>query len=263
MKLKLHMIAIASATLLASGFTTAQTAANSTMTPSATQQPRDGYAPANRERAAAMKIDKEQLEQKLRAGQSRADYAKILESNGFKIAHINADKPDYLEYEVVKGDRSFEVQMDFDKGSAIATKVDVANNLWRADATKRMMADANYKVPGTMVADADGRFSDRKYMQGWTDEKERLQRALPANMKVADYKPKIEQMGYKVTAVNDREKDYVEYEIAKGENSYEVQIDVDPATGRAKDVDVASNLWEAEATDRATDKASNNMAVNK
>ena len=62
--------------------------------------------------------------------------------------------------------------------------------------------------------------------------------------------------GYKVTAVNDREKDYVEYEIAKGDNSYEVQIDLDPATQTAKKIDVTSNLWEAEATDRATDKKS-------
>jgi hypothetical protein len=62
-------------------------------------------------------------------------------------------------------------------------------------------------------------------------------------------------MGYKVTAVNDRDKDYVEYEIVKGENSYEVQIDLDPRTGMSRKVDVTSNLWEAEATDKATDRA--------
>ena len=37
----------------------------------------------------------------------------------------------------------------------------------------------------------------------------------------------------------------------KGDNSYEVQIDLDPMTKLATDVDVTSNLWDAEGTDRA------------
>jgi hypothetical protein len=107
-----------------------------------------------------------------------------------------------------------------------------------------------------VTVDPDGRYSDRRYLKSWTDEKARLEKALPASTKVADLRSSIEAMGYKVTAVNDRERDYVELEIVKGENSYEVQIDVDAATGLAKDVDVTSNLWEADATDRATDRAS-------
>ena len=98
-------------------------------------------------------------------------------------------------------------------------------------------------------------YSDRRYIKGWTDEKDRLEKALPMNLKSADYRSKLEALGYKVTAVNDREKDYVEYEIAKGENSYEVQIDLDARTGMGKKIDVTSNLWEADATDRATDRA--------
>ena len=78
---------------------------------------------------------------------------------------------------------------------------------------------------------------------------------MPLNLKGADYKAKIEAEGYKVTAVNERDRSNIEYEIVKGDNSYEVQIDLDPATGLAKDIDVSSNLWEAEATDRATDRA--------
>ena len=56
-----------------------------------------------------------------------------------------------------------------------------------------------------------------------------------------------------ITSVNDREADYVEYEIVKGDNSYEVQIDLDPTTKLGKEVDVTSNLWEAESTDRTKD----------
>lgn len=258
MKLQRHLITIAITTLLASGLTAAQTTAATTpTTPSAT--PTSPAAPSermvpNRDRREAMKGERDQLEEKLRAGQNRADYAKILESNGYRIATINADKKDYLEYEVVKGAHSYEVQLDFDKGAAKATKIDVAANMWRADATKRMMRDADYKHAGPLVADKDSRYSDRRYMKAWTDEKGRLEKELPPNMKMADYKSKIEQQGYKITAVNDREKDYVEYEIAKGENSYEVQIDIDPKTGLGKKIDVTTNLWEAEATDKATDK---------
>ena len=39
----------------------------------------------------------------------------------------------------------------------------------------------------------------------------------------------------------------------KGDNSYEVQIDLDPTTKLGKEVDVTSNLWDAESTDRTKD----------
>jgi hypothetical protein len=153
---------------------------------------------------------------------------------------------------VVKGKRSYEVQIDFDKGSARATEVDVTANMWRADSTKRMLDDANYK-PAALRADPDSRFSDRRYMRAWTDEKERLEKALAPNQTVAAYKNTVERMGYKITAVNDRESDYVEYEILKGDNSYEVQIDLDPKTRMGKEIDIASNVWDAKGTERAKD----------
>jgi hypothetical protein len=196
--------------------------------------------------------ERDRLEQQLRGVQSRADYAKLLQDNGYRISAINADKPDYLEYEVVKGKRSYEVQIDFDKGSARATEVDVTANMWRADSTKRMLDDANYK-PAALRDDPDSRFSDRRYMRAWTDEKERLEKALAPNQTVAAYKNTIERMGYKITAVNDRESDYVEYEILKGDNSYEVQIDLDPKTRMGKEIDIASNVWDAKGTERAKD----------
>ena len=65
----------------------------------------------------------------------------------------------------------------------------------------------------------------------------------------------LEGLGYRVTAVNDRKLDHMEFEIVKGVNSYEVQIDVDPTSRMARKIDVTSNLWEAEATDAATDRA--------
>ena len=250
-----HLISLAALSLFAAGSTWAAggTTLPPTEKPAGTMhtQPADGM----RAGGDAIEHEKDQLEQKLQAGQTRADYARILETEGYRISSINADKKDYLEYEVVKGDHSYEVQLDFDKGAARATKIDVANNMWRADATKKMLANADYKHPAPLVADPSGQYSDRRNMKAWTGEKDRLEKALPPNMQVAQYRPKLEQLGYKVTAVNDRDADYLEYEIAKGKNSYEVQIDVDPKTKMATKVDVTSNLWEADGTERATDHA--------
>lgn len=255
-----HLIAIASTTLLLSGVATAQT--QTTATPSMTAATPMASTPraSSRDRRAAMQGEEEQLEQKLQAGKNRAGYKQIIESNGYRIAALNADDKDYLEYEVVKGENSYEVQLDFDDGATKASKIDVAANMWRAKATERMMKDADYRHTGALVVEKDGRSSDRTYMKSWTGDKDRLEMALPPKLKVADYKGKIEKLGYKVTALNDRENDYVEYEIAKGDNSYEVQIDVDLKTGMSTKVDVTSNLWEADATDRTTDNAGQQKA---
>jgi ribosomal protein S6 len=201
----------------------------------------------------AMKAEKEQLTLKLNGAQNRADYAKVLESNGYRISAINDDKPDYLEYEVVKGDHSYEVQLDFDNASAKATEIEVASNIWRADATEKMLKDPQYKHPTAIVADPDARYSDRHRMKAWNDEKDQLEKVLAPRQTLDAYKKTLTQRGYEITSVNDREADSVEYEIVKGDNSYEVQIDLDPTTKLAKNVDVTSNLWDAEGTDRAKD----------
>ncbi len=246
MKFKNTLIALASSTLLVTGLVHAAdpTTSNPTKMTDRLMGKSDN-----------IKADREQLQQKLRAGKNREDYQKILKDNGYRISAINEDKKDYLEYEVVKAGNSYEIQLDFKDGAAQASKVEVANNMWRADGTKRMMRDENYQHAGTLVVDANGRYSDRRNMQGWTDEKDRLEKSLPLNLKAADYRSKLESMGYKVTAVNESDKDAIEYEIAKGENSYEVQIDLDERTGMAKKINVTSNLWEADATDKATDRA--------
>jgi ribosomal protein S6 len=250
MKVRQHLIKIAGLALLAN--MGAYAAGNSTVTTPTTAAP---AAPRVDPVQTNAQSESDQLEQKLRAGQSRTDYRSILESNGYRIAAINQDKKDYLEYEVVKGDRSYEVQLDFNNGAARASEIDVAANMWRADATERMLKDANYRHTRPLVADPDGRYSDSRYIKAWNDEKDRLEKALPPSLKVSEYKSKIESMGYKITSVNDRDRDHVEYEIAKGNNSFEVKIDVDPTSQMAKDIDVTSNMWEAEPTDRATDRA--------
>jgi hypothetical protein len=36
---------------------------------------------------------------------------------GWTITAVNKDKPDYAEWEIVKGDQSYEVQLNFEKAS--------------------------------------------------------------------------------------------------------------------------------------------------
>lgn len=261
--MKTNMIAAAALLALSSGFAAAQTAApamaDKTAPMAATTQPAGTMAapmaPRMRsaDRNAAMKTSTDQIEQMLMGAQNRADYAKVLEKNGFRISSINSDKKDFLEYEVVKGKDSYEVRLDFKDGAAKATDIDVTNNMWRAPSTKAMLKDKNYTVAGTMVADPEGRYSDRRYMKASTDEKDQLEKLRTANMTAAQYMAKIKARGYQITAVNDKEADYLEYEILKGDNSYEVQLDVDAKTKVIKEVDVATNTWDAPGTENAKD----------
>lgn len=253
MNIKHTLIAIASTSLMAAGLSHAADGAPAANAPMAKASGQEMVQPAS------AGDERKRLQQQLQSGKSRADYEEILTANGYTIAAINVEEKDSLEYEVVKGQFSHEVHLNFKDGATQAAKVDVKPNLWRADATKALLKDPDHKRTGALTAVPQGRYSDSRYMQGWTDEKDRLEKALPLDLKAADYRPKLEGLGYKVTAVNDQEKDLVEYEIAKGENSYEVKIELDPNSGMAKDIDVASNLWEAEATDKATDRAAEMM----
>jgi hypothetical protein len=94
---------------------------------------------SDRDRVKASKDSEDKLEQALKTGEEKAFYRRELEKMGWKITSVNYDKPDYVEYEIVKGDDSYEVQIDLDKNSRKANKVDVALNAWKADATKQAL----------------------------------------------------------------------------------------------------------------------------
>ncbi|MGE0313344.1 MAG: hypothetical protein AB7P21_17175 [Lautropia sp.] len=94
---------------------------------------------------------KDHLEQILSAAKGRDDYARILEDEGYKIASVNDDKPELLEYEVVKGDKTYEVRMRFDKDESVAKKIDVTGNMWKAKETKEMLKQSKAE-PGAGVS---------------------------------------------------------------------------------------------------------------
>lgn len=200
---------------------------------------------SDRDRTADWTKDKDAVEKALKTGEGKDFYRKELEKMGFMITAVNYDKPDYVEWEVVKGDKSYEVQIDMAGGKA--TKIDVTTNMWRADATKQAMQGKKVAAAGR----GDARFSDRDRRAGWTKGEEGLERALKTGQDKEFYRKELEKMGYRITATNHDKPDYVEWEVVKGDQSYEIQIDM--AGGKATKVDVTTNMWQADATDRALD----------
>ena len=97
MNFKHTLIALASSALLATGVAQA---ADTTTVPSTRMTDRQMAKSGN------MKSEREQLQQKLRVGKTRADYEKILKDNGYRLSAINKDDKDALEYEVVKAGNS-------------------------------------------------------------------------------------------------------------------------------------------------------------
>ena len=211
----------------------------------------DGSKYSDRDRMRSAKGDEEKLEQALKTGEEKAFYRRELEKMGWKITSVNYDKPDYLEYEIVKGDQSFEVQIDMDKNSHKATKVDVTTNAWKTDATDQALSGKKkVDYPKKTTANPE-RFSDRDRMKSSKDDKEKLEQTLKTGEEKAFYRRELEKMGWKVTSVNYDKTDYVEYEIVKNDNSYEVQIDIDKNSHKATKVDVVTNAWKTDATKNA------------
>ncbi|MFA7667176.1 MAG: hypothetical protein WCY32_13770 [Burkholderiaceae bacterium] len=213
---------------------------------------RDATRFSDRDGLKAWSGNKKELEQALGTGHDRAHYRQALEKMGYAITAINKDEPDYLEYEVIDGDKSYEIQVDFDKGTGKSTKVDVTRNLWKADTTRQALAASDYKYtyPTAPSADAE-RSSDRARLLALAPAADKLETELGTGQDRAHYRQALEDKGYTVTSVNYDKPDYLEYEVVKGEDSYEVQIDFDEATGKSKKVDVTVNAIRSDATERA------------
>lgn len=206
---------------------------------------------SDRDRIKSSKDSEDKLEKALKAGEEKSFYRRELEKMGWQITSVNYDKPDYLEYEIVKGDDSYEVQIDFDKNSHKATKVDVALNAWKTDATENALKNGKKVTFPTGTTKNPERFSDRERMKTAKSSEEKLEQALKAGEEKSFYRRELEKMGWKITSTNYDKPDYLEYEIVKGDDSYEVQIDFDKNSHKATKVDVALNVWKADATKQA------------
>jgi uncharacterized protein YmfQ (DUF2313 family) len=205
---------------------------------------------SDRERMKSSTDEKNQLEQTLKTGEERDFYHRELEKIGWQITAVNYDKPDYLEYEIVKGPSTYEVQVSFDKNSHKANKVDVAWNMWKAESTEKALKGEKVDYPKRTTTNPS-RYSERDMIKSSKNEKTRLEHALKTGEERAFYRRELEKMGWQITSVNYDKPDYVEYEVVKGSSTYEVQIDLDKNSRKANKVNVAYNLWKAETTNKA------------
>lgn len=206
---------------------------------------------SDRDHVKSSKDEKHNLEQALKTGEDKDFYRRELEKLGWQITSINYDKPDYLEYEVVKGPSTYEVQIDFDKNNHKSTKVDVASNVWKTTATENALkGDKKVAYPNKTISNPN-RYSERDRARSTKNDKEKLEQALKTGEDKDFYRRELEKMGWQITSVNYDKPDYVEYEIVKGQNTYEIQIDMDKNSHKATKLDVASNVWKADATERA------------
>lgn len=206
---------------------------------------------SDRDQVRNAKNEEDKLERALKTGEGKDFYRRELEKMGWQITSVNYDKPDYLEYEIVKGNDSYEVQIDLDKNSRKATKVDVALNVWKTEATESALASRKKVDYPKGTTTNPERYSDRDRMKTAKDAEDKLEQALKTGESKDFYRRELEKMGWKVTSVNYDKPDYVEYEIVKGDDSYEVQIDFDKNSNKATKVDVAMNAWKADATKQA------------
>jgi uncharacterized protein YmfQ (DUF2313 family) len=212
---------------------------------------KDGSKYSDRDHVKNSRNEEDKLERALKTGEAKDFYRREIEKMGWQISAMNYDKPDYVEYEIVKGDDSYEVQIDMDKNSNKATKVDVALNVWRAEATENAITNRKKVAYPSRTTTNPERFSDRDRMKTAKNSEEKLEQALKTGEAKAFYRRELEKMGWKVTSVNYDKADYVEYEIVKGDDSYEVQIDFDKNSNKSTKVDVAQNAWKTDATKQA------------
>ncbi|MFN0298718.1 MAG: hypothetical protein ACKVQU_00025 [Burkholderiales bacterium] len=205
---------------------------------------------SDRDRAKTWSVDKDRLQKSLGTGHDKAHYRQALEKQGFSITAVNYDRADYLEYEIVKGKETYEVQVDFKDGRS--SKVDVTTSAWRADSTSRAMSQSDYKYqyPNATTTNPS-MYSDRDRSKAFASTKGGVEKSLGVGQDRAHYKQALEKMGYQVTAVNYDRPDYMEFEVVKDRDSYEVQISFDKMSGKSTKVDVTTNVWQAEATEKA------------
>jgi len=184
-----------------------------------------------------------ELQKQLAPGMAAADYRKKIEGLGYQITSTNYNNADYLEYELVKGDNTWEVQIDVDDATKKATKVDVTMNSWKTDATERAL--------GRTVAADDRQVYRNPYSDRDRTSVSRLIKeleAMPVGQTKQFYKDELKKQGYEVARVNTDDKDQLSLEAVKGANSVELNVAFNEDNGKSTSVDADSIWFESQAT---------------
>jgi len=187
-----------------------------------------------------------ELQKQLAPGVPAADYRKKIEDMGYKVTSTNYNNEDYLEYELVKGDMTWEVQIDVDDNSNKATKVEVVTNAWKTDATEQALGRS---VAANSKAMYRNPYSERDRVSVSRLIKEL--EAMPVGQTKQFYKDTLAKQGYEVTRVNSDDSDELSLEAVKGANSVELNVAFNEKTGKSTSIDADSMWIESEATSRA------------
>jgi len=184
-----------------------------------------------------------ELQKQLAPGAPAADYRKKIEDLGYKITSTNYNTDDYLEYELVKGDMTWEVQIDVDDKTHKATEVKAVTNMWKTDATEQALGRNVVASSKPMYRNPYSE-RDRVSVSRLIKEVE----ALPVGKDKQFYKDALAKDGYEVSRVNKDDEDMLSLEAVKGANSVEVNVAFNEKTGKSTSIDADSMWVESEAT---------------
>jgi len=184
-----------------------------------------------------------ELQKQLAPGSPAADYRKKIEGLGYQITSTNYNTDDYLEYELVKDNMTWEVQINVDEATKKATKVDVVTNVWKTDATEaalgRAVAAHNAPVYRNPYSERD-----RMSVSHLIKELE----ALPVGQGKQFYKDALSKNGYNITRINTDDADELSLEAVKGANSVELNVAFNEKTGKSTSIDADSIWFESQST---------------
>jgi hypothetical protein len=205
-----------------------------------------------------------ELQKDLPPGMPADFYKKKLGDLGYQVTSTNYNKPDYLEYEIVKGDQTWEVQINVNEDTHKATSVEIAQNLWKTDETKAALEHnsasarsdtatstkegANASASRHQTALRNNQYSDRD--RASTDQLIHEVEALPLGHDKQYYKDALHKQGFDITRIDKDDTDELKLEAVKNGNSVKMDVDFNENTGRSTKID-ASSLWaESESTSR-------------
>lgn len=195
------------------------------------------------------------LQKNLPPGQPADVYRQKIEDLGYKVTSTNDKKAGYQEYEVVKGDETWEVQIKVDDDTHKATKVDIVSNPWKTDATKQELKKEKPVAESTSSSSAMHRTAaDHTHSTAMdrptSDQLINELKSLPVERDKQFYKEALRQRGYDISRIDKDEKDELKLEAVKNGHSVKMDVAFNADTGKSTKVD-ASSLWaESESTTR-------------
>lgn len=194
-----------------------------------------------------------QQEWKFPIEKTRGFYWDQLTDMGYAITAVNYDEPEYVEYEVVKGNRTYEVQIRMDKNTNRSTSIDVVPNHWKAAATKRSLMLSTW----TDSADVDSsdlvfvrsdKFSDRdrEQMARTLQELEEL----PLGQQKRFYRRVLQQQGFEIVDTDIFADGMVQFAAVKDRQGLVLGVVFDEDRGESIWVGAAP-VWSKKVSTRA------------